>query len=70
MNLYNTAQSVSRLWLKDLLPQLLQPPEIVMLYVPSGLVEFDGDLFKAVALEQMKPQGLTLDLGEDSTHLA
>src|ERR1700677_64839 len=55
---------------KDLLPQLLQPPEIVVLYVPSGLVQLHSDLFKAVALEQMKPQGLALDLRKDSKQLA
>jgi hypothetical protein len=55
---------------KDLLTQFFQPPEIVMLYFPSGLVQLHGDLFKAVALEQMKPQSLTLDLGEDSPYVA
>src|SRR5208337_5171044 len=55
---------------KNLLPQFLQPPEIVVLYIPSGLVQFHCDLFKSVAVEQMKPQGLALDLREDSKHLA
>ena len=40
-----------------------------MLYVSSGLVQFHSDLFKGVAVEQMKPQGLTLDFREDSKHL-
>jgi len=42
----------------------------VVLYIPSGLVQFHGDLFKSVAVEQMQPQGLALDLRENSKHLA
>jgi hypothetical protein len=55
---------------KNLLPQFFQPPKVVVLYVSSRLIQFHRDLFKGVAVEQMKSQGLTLDLREDSKHLA
>src|SRR6202021_3205278 len=44
--------------------------EIGVFYISSGLIQFRGDLFKRVTIEQMKPQGLALDLRESSKHLA
>ncbi len=49
---------------KDLLPQPVQSPEIVVSDISSGLPEFGSNLTEGVAFEEMQPEGPLLVLRE------
>src|ERR1700731_3195848 len=53
-----------QLGIKDLLPQPVQSPEIVVSDISSGLPEFRSDLTEGVAFEGMQPEGPPLVLRE------